>query len=734
MTANYLISSICYLSEPPTIDLDFRDKVIVRVGETCTLQGRYTGKPTPTIVWTKDDGELKEDDHILFRNTSSTLCLSIMNAKREYSGSYSVVVENNNGSRKGVCNVIVVDRPQPPVGPVVFDEVFRGHMIISWKPPLDDGGSAISNYIVEKRDTNRDLWMPVTSSCTRTSCKVPKLIEGREYIIRICAQNMYGISDPLLSKEMKAKDMYKVPEAPKQPVVKEVYKDSVLLTWEPPRDGGKPITNYILEKKETMLTRWSRAVKDRIYPDTEYWIPDLLEGCEYEFRVMAENEIGVGDPSPPSKPIFARDPVVIPGPPIQLEAVDKTKNSVTLFWQPPLYDGRGKILGYLVEYQKAGQEEWIKANQTPDSCQETKFKIISLTDGDLYRFRVMAVNAAGISEPAYIPEPVRAQDRLEPPELLLDASMAREVRAMAGTHIVLRAGIKGMPFPKVTWKKNDADVPPRADIKVTGVETKLEMRFCVRSDCGDYTLTVENPAGSKTATCTVLVLDKPGPPQNLKISDVRSDSAYLSWKDPEDSGGVRITNFVVEKKDITSAQWVPVCSSSKKRSMTAKHLMEGTQYMFRVAAENQFGRSEYVETTKPIKAMNPLFPPGPPKNLHHVDADKTEVWLQWNWPDRTGGSDITGFLVEYQEEGEKDWITFKTVSIPESHVTGLQEGKTYRFRVKAENAVGLSRPDTTVPVLCQEKLVPPIVEVDVKLIEDGEDLTMMVVAQILPII
>ncbi|MFT7799597.1 titin-like, partial [Arapaima gigas] len=208
MTANYLISSICYLSEPPTIDLDFRDKVIVRVGETCTLQGRYTGKPTPTIVWTKDDGELKEDDHILFRNTSSTLCLSIMNAKREYSGSYSVVVENNNGSRKGVCNVIVVDRPQPPVGPVVFDEVFRGHMIISWKPPLDDGGSAISNYIVEKRDTNRDLWMPVTSSCTRTSCKVPKLIEGREYIIRICAQNMYGISDPLLSKEMKAKDMY----------------------------------------------------------------------------------------------------------------------------------------------------------------------------------------------------------------------------------------------------------------------------------------------------------------------------------------------------------------------------------------------------------------------------------------------------------------------------------------------------------------------------------------------
>lgn len=97
-------------------------------------------------------------------------------------------------------------------------------------------------------------------------------------------------------------------------------------------------------------------------------------------------------------------------------------------------------------------------------------------------------------------------------------------------------------------------------------------------------------------------------------------------------------------------------------------------------------------------------PPGPPKDLHHTDVDKTEVWLVWNWPDRNGGSEITGFFVEYQEEGEKEWDEWKTVSIPETHVTGLEEGKTYRFRVRAENAIGLSRPDTTVPILCQEKL------------------------------
>lgn len=37
---------------------------------------------------------------------------------------------------------------------------------------------------------------------------MPKLIEGREYIVRIMAQNIYGISDPLLSAETKARDIF----------------------------------------------------------------------------------------------------------------------------------------------------------------------------------------------------------------------------------------------------------------------------------------------------------------------------------------------------------------------------------------------------------------------------------------------------------------------------------------------------------------------------------------------
>ena len=100
--------SFSVLSEPPTIELDFRDKIIIRVGESCLLQGRYTGKPSPSIIWYLEDKELKAGQHVMFQNTLTTMSLGLMKARREHSGRYMVVVENSTGSRKGVCNITVV--------------------------------------------------------------------------------------------------------------------------------------------------------------------------------------------------------------------------------------------------------------------------------------------------------------------------------------------------------------------------------------------------------------------------------------------------------------------------------------------------------------------------------------------------------------------------------------------------------------------------------------------------
>lgn len=94
----------------------------------------------------------------------------------------------------------------------------------------------------------------------------------------------------------------------------------------------------------------------------------------------------------------------------------------------------------------------------------------------------------------------------EEPELLLDANMSRDHLTMIGTDITLSAVIKGMPIPTVSWKKNDGDVPAHCVLEVTTHGSKLHIKKCTRADCGNYTITIQNAAGTKTATCTVLVL------------------------------------------------------------------------------------------------------------------------------------------------------------------------------------------------------------------------------------
>lgn len=86
--------------------------------------------------------------------------------------------------------------------------------------------------------------------------------------------------------------------------------------------------------------------------------------------------------------------------------------------------------------------------------------------------------------------------------------MTREQYIKVGDTLRLSAIIKGVPFPKVTWKKGDREAPTKARIDVTPVGSKLEIRNAAHEDGGIYSLTVENPAGSKTVSVKVFVLGK----------------------------------------------------------------------------------------------------------------------------------------------------------------------------------------------------------------------------------
>lgn len=95
---------------PPVLELDFREKLTVRVGEAFSLTGRYSGKPAPKVTWLKDEITVKEDKRTKIQTTPATLCLGLLKSTREDSGKYSVVIENSSGTRKGFCQVTVVGK------------------------------------------------------------------------------------------------------------------------------------------------------------------------------------------------------------------------------------------------------------------------------------------------------------------------------------------------------------------------------------------------------------------------------------------------------------------------------------------------------------------------------------------------------------------------------------------------------------------------------------------------
>lgn len=81
--------------------------------------------------------------------------------------------------------------------------------------------------------------------------RAENLIEGHDYNFRVKAVNKIGESLPLVCQSpITAKDPFGRPDRPGQPTVTDWGKDHVDLEWTPPKkDGGSPISQYIIEKK-----------------------------------------------------------------------------------------------------------------------------------------------------------------------------------------------------------------------------------------------------------------------------------------------------------------------------------------------------------------------------------------------------------------------------------------------------------------------------------------------------
>ncbi|XP_035527006.1 obscurin isoform X36 [Morone saxatilis] len=104
--------------------------------------------------------------------------------------------------------------------------------------------------------------------------------------------------------------------------------------------------------------------------------------------------------------------ITVPDPPEDPEVLSKTTQSVALSWFTPLHDGGSPILGYKVEMRLVDSALWLPCHSEP-VC-NTDFVVENLTPGGGYRFRVAAINRAGIGEPVELPQTVQLETATKP--------------------------------------------------------------------------------------------------------------------------------------------------------------------------------------------------------------------------------------------------------------------------------------------------------------------------------
>ena len=202
--------------------------------------------------------------------------------------------------------LVVVTPPGAPAGLEAVAGV--GSTSLTWTAPADDGGSEITGY---------EIWFGVGSESSSwtlfgdtnaLTATVTGLNNGTEYHFGVKAVNFVGTS----AFSSASATTHSVPGAPSLTAVAGDAK--VVLTWTEPANGGSAITGYEIWYKSAG-TDWTLFGDVSILTAT---VTGLTNGTEYEFRIAAENAVGVGAvsneaASTPKSDVLAilSDPVIL---------------------------------------------------------------------------------------------------------------------------------------------------------------------------------------------------------------------------------------------------------------------------------------------------------------------------------------------------------------------------------------------------------------------------------------
>ena len=576
---------------------------------------------------------------------------------RETQSSYAVTLkaDDDNGGTGTIAVTItltnVIEPPDRPAAPSVTATAgTTPSLSVSWTAPSNTG-PAIDNYDLRYREGTGGSWINGPQNVSGTSATIAGLTTSTSYQVQVLATNAEGDSPWSLPGSGQTGAL----GAPDVPHSLDATRGNrqVMLSWVQP-SGGAEVTHYEYELDGSGT--WTSTGST----DTDYTVTGLTNGQTYTFRVRAVNSAG---PSAASTASASVTPATVPGAPTGL-SVTVSDQRVDLIWTAPASNGGQSITDY--EYEQGGSGTWISTGSTA-----TSYMVRNLTNGQPYRFRVRALNSVGAGAASAASPNVTPATEPDAPTGLSATVSDQEVDliwtapASNGGATILRyeyeLDLSG------TWTSTGGTATSYTVRNLTnGQSYTFRVRAVNRVGAG-----LATSSQSATPTSTVVAPDTPSglstTPGNRQV--------MLSWVQP--SGGAALTHYEYEQDG--SGTWTSTGGTAPSHTVTG--LTNGQTYTFRVRAVNSVGASAASGSRS---ATPTTTEPEAPESLSFTPGDG-QVTLRWRAPTNDGGEPITHY--EYEQDGSGTWIS--TGSTATSHtVRGLNNGQTYRFRVRAVNALG----------------------------------------------
>ncbi|MDE2795966.1 MAG: fibronectin type III domain-containing protein [Gemmatimonadota bacterium] len=680
------------------------------------LNARAVGTDRIDLWWTEplDDGGSEIEGYrisvsgqsggfVVLVNHTGTAATSYTHADLEPGDTWRYQVQAINDAGVGPSSNIATARTTPVIPDAPFNaraEASGTNAIrVSWEPPSYTGGVDLSGYRIEVHDGS--VWtVLVDNHGLSTTYTHAGLNPGDERQYRIRAINEAGLSVP--SNVASARSDPVVPDPPVELEARADGPHRINLEWRAPRyDGGAPITGYEIHILPDGEDDWRVLEYDTRSTDTRYSHRNLDPATENRYRVAAINAAGVSYLSAPAE---ARTDPVVPGPPENLMAVANGPYQIDLDWDMPTYTGGVEITGYRIEAYDGSAWTTLVSNTRSGM---TMHSHMDLEPGSEWRYRVSAMNEAGIGEPS---EEASARTEAIPPNppIGLDAEADGPNRIKLEWIAPEYAGGAPVTGYRIEGSRGDAVWTVVAESET--VLTHYVHRGLEPASTWYYRVSAVNSAGrSLPSEMAVATTDpvRPDPPTGLRAEAQGAYRIDLSWAPPAYTGGAPITGYQVEVSENAGASWDVLVTDTRSLATAYQHtgIRPGSTRHYRVSAINRAG----VSDPSPVAfAKTEATVPDAPEKLRAVAIDHERVGLSWAVPPFDGGAPVTGYRIEYSEDGGVTWeyADEDTQSGRTEHVHGgLRPATTYHYRIAAINEKGAGaatdavsvRTDATVP-------------------------------------